>query len=120
MDGRSADQGDARPDCARHAAHHLFPAAPGQVTLGRADGEAKLTATGDSVAPARCRQRGLKVRLAAARSARDCSKRSVNLPNIVVTKMFGDKQVKTIAAADLVASNGVFDARPLSSTPTSP
>jgi uncharacterized protein involved in outer membrane biogenesis len=36
----------------------------------------------------------------------------LNLPNMVVTKLFGDKQVNIdCAAADLVASGGVFDAR---------
>ncbi len=93
---------------------HLFPAAPGQVTLGRADGEAKLTATGDSVGTLLgAANGGLKVRLAGGTMSKALlEKVGLNLPNIVATKLFGDKQVKIdCAAADLVASNGVFDSR---------
>ena len=115
MDGRSAPIKATLDLSARDMQlNNLFPAAPGQVTLGRADGEAKLTATGDSVAALLGAANGdLKLRLAGGTMSKGLLETlGLNLPNIVVTKLFGDKQVKVdCAAADLVASNGVFDSR---------
>ena len=94
--------------------NNLFPADPGQVTLGRADGEAKLTATGDSVGTLLgAANGGLKLRLGGGTMSKGLLETiGLNLPNIIVTKLFGDKQVKIdCAAADLVGSNGVFDSR---------
>jgi uncharacterized protein involved in outer membrane biogenesis len=115
MDGRTAPIKATLALTARDMQlNHLFPANPGQVTLGRADGEAKLTATGDSVgALLGAANGGLKLRLAGGTMSKGLLETiGLNLPNIVVTKLFGDKQVKIdCAAADLVASNGVFDSR---------
>ena len=115
MDGRSAPIKATLELTARDMQlNNLFPAHPGQVTLGRADGKAKLTATGDSVgALLGAANGGLKVRLGGGTISKGLLETvGLNLPNIVVTKLFGDKQVKIdCAAADLVASNGVFDSR---------
>jgi len=115
MDGRSAPIKATLELTARDMQlNNLLPANPGQVTLGRADGEAKLTATGDSVgALLGAANGGLKLRLGGGTISKGLLETlGLNLPNIVVTKLFGDKQVKIdCAAADLVASNGVFDSR---------
>jgi uncharacterized protein involved in outer membrane biogenesis len=115
MDGRSAPIKATLDLRARDMQlNNLFPADPGQVTLGRADGEAKLTATGDSVGTLLGAANGeLKVRLGGGTISKGLLETlGLNLPNIVVTKLFGDKQVKIdCAASDLVASNGVFDSR---------
>jgi hypothetical protein len=115
MDGRAAPIKATLELTARDMQlNHLFPANPGQVTLGRADGEAKLTATGDSVgALLGAANGGLKLRLGDGTVSKGLLETvGLNLPNMVVTKLFGDKQVKIdCAAADLVASSGVFDAR---------
>ncbi len=115
MDGRSAPIKATLELTARDMQlDHLFPADPGQVTLGRADGEAKLTATGDSVGALLGAANGeLKLRLGGGTMSKGLLETvGLNLPNMVVTKLFGDKQVKIdCAAADLVASNGVFDSR---------
>jgi uncharacterized protein involved in outer membrane biogenesis len=115
MDGRSAPIKATLALTARDMQlNNLFPTAPGQVTLGRADGEVKLTATGDSVAALLgAASGGMKLRLGGGTMSKGLLETlGLNLPNIVVTKLFGDKQVKIdCAAADLVASNGVLDAR---------
>jgi len=114
MDGRSAPIMATLELTARDMQlNHLFPADPGQVTLGRADGEAKLTATGDSVGALLGAANGnLKLRLAGGTMSKGLLETvGLNLPNMVATKLFGDKQVNIdCAAADLVASSGVFDA----------
>jgi hypothetical protein len=54
----------------------------------------------------------LKLRLAGGTMSKGLLETvGLNLPNMVATKLFGDKQVNIdCAAADLVASSGVFDA----------
>ena len=115
MDGRSAPIKATLDLSARDMQlNHLFPVDPGQLTMGRADGEAKLTATGDSVGTLLgAANGGLKLRVGGGTISKALLETvGLNLPNIVVTKLFGDKQVKIdCAAADLVATNGVFDSR---------
>ncbi|HSE13150.1 MAG TPA: AsmA family protein [Rudaea sp.] len=115
MDGRSAPIKATLELSARDMRlKHLFPADPGQVTLGRADGDARLTSTGDSVGALLGNANGqLKVRLGGGTISKGLLETvGLNLPNIVATKMFGDKQVKIdCAAADLVARSGVFESR---------
>ncbi len=91
--------------------NNLFPVDPGQVTLGRADGEAKLTATGDSVgALLGAANGGLKVRLGGGTMSKGLLETiGLILPNITSSpKMFGDTYDRrsSCAGADLVASNG--------------
>jgi hypothetical protein len=92
---------------------HLVPAfASDQLTLGRADGAAKLAASGDSIGALLGAARGeLKLVLDGGTiSKRLIETAGLNLPNIVLTKLFGDTAVKIdCAAADLVATGGVFD-----------
>lgn len=94
---------------------HLFPGTSAeQISLGRADGEAKLAASGNSVGALLGAANGeLRVMLDSGTISKGLLETAgLNMPNIVITKLFGDKQVKIdCAAADLVARNGVFDAR---------
>ncbi len=94
---------------------HLVPGlAADQLTLGRADGAAKLAASGDSIGALLGAATGeLKLVLDGGTISQGLIETAgLNLPNIVVTKLFGDKPVKIdCAAADLLASGGVFDSR---------
>jgi len=82
--------------------------------LGTAHGNASLTASGDSVGSLLGAANG---ELKAALDGGTISKTLIetaglNIPNIVIAKLLGDKPVKiACAAADLVAKEGVFDAR---------
>ena len=93
----------------------LVPAAAAdELTLGRADGDAKLAATGNSIGALLGAANGqLRVVVDGGTVSKSLLETAgLNLPNIVITRLFGDKQVKIdCAAADLVGSNGVFDAR---------
>ncbi|HXR62848.1 MAG TPA: AsmA family protein [Rudaea sp.] len=94
---------------------HLVPGlAADQLTLGRADGAAKLAASGDSIGALLGAASGeLKLVLDGGTISKGLIETAgLNLPNMVVTKLFGDKPVKIdCAAADLVASGGIFDSR---------
>jgi len=94
---------------------HMFPSIEGKsFDLGLANGDAKLTAAGNSVGALLGVADGeLKLQLQSGTVSKALLETlGLNLPNIIVTKMFGDKQVKIdCAAADLVAKQGVFDSR---------
>ena len=94
---------------------HMFKTAETtNLDLGTARGTIKLTASGDSVGSLLGAANG---ELKAALDNGTVSKSFIetaglNIPNIVLTKLFGDKLVKIdCGVADLVAKDGVFDAR---------
>ena len=95
---------------------HLFAFADNaQVSLGRADGEATLTARGESIGALLGAANGhLKLLLDNGTVSKALLETAgLNLPNMLVTKLFGDRQVKIdCAAANLVATSGVFTANP--------
>jgi uncharacterized protein involved in outer membrane biogenesis len=93
---------------------HVFKTAEASnLELGTARGTAHLSASGDSIGMLLGAANG---ELKAALDNGTISKTMIetvglNIPNIVLAKMFGDKPVKIdCAAADLVANAGVFDA----------
>jgi uncharacterized protein involved in outer membrane biogenesis len=94
---------------------HVFPwAEPMQLKLGNANGMASLSATGDSVGALLGAANGeVKALLDSGTISKGLVETAgLNLPNILITKLFGDKQVQiNCAAADLIATNGVYDAR---------
>jgi uncharacterized protein involved in outer membrane biogenesis len=94
---------------------HLFAdVAGGQATPGTAGGEGRLTAAGDSIGALLGATNGeLKLLLDDGTVSKGLLETAgLNLPNILVTKLFGDRQVRIdCGAADLVASAGVFEAR---------
>jgi uncharacterized protein involved in outer membrane biogenesis len=93
----------------------LFPVAEDKrISLGRADGEAKLEASGQSVGALLGAANGeLKLLLDSGTVSKSLLETAeLNLANIITTKLFGDRQVQIdCAAADLVAKDGVFDVR---------
>ena len=116
LDGRAAPiKGSLELSAHGMQLKHLVPAADGaDVSLGRADGEAHLTATGQSVGALLGAADGeLKLLLDSGTISKQLLETAgLNMPNIILTKMFGDRQVKIdCAAADFVAKSGVFDAR---------
>jgi uncharacterized protein involved in outer membrane biogenesis len=85
-----------------------------QITLGRADGAAKLAASGDSIGALLGAANGeLKIVLDGGTISKALiEKAGLNVPNILMVKLFGDKPVQIdCAVADFVASAGIFDAR---------
>jgi len=94
---------------------NMFPAADGkQISLGRADGEAKLAGSGQSIGALLGAANGeLKLLLDNGTVSKSLLEAAgLNLPNMIAAKLFGDRQVRIdCAAADLVAKEGVFDAR---------
>jgi uncharacterized protein involved in outer membrane biogenesis len=116
FDGRSAPIKATLDLTARNMQlQRLVPAAAaGELTLGRADGAAKLAASGNSIGALLGAANG-QLRVVAdggTVSKALLETAGLNLPNIFLAKLFGDKQIKIdCAAADLAATNGVFDAR---------
>jgi uncharacterized protein involved in outer membrane biogenesis len=86
---------------------------PADLDLGTARATAKLTASGDSIGGL---LRAANGELSAELDSGTISKllietAGLNLPNILIAKLIGDKPVKIdCAAADFVAKSGVFDA----------
>src|SRR5262249_25506776 len=84
------------------------------LNLGRAGGSAKLTASGDSIGALLGAANGqLQLALDGGTVSKALLETAgLNLPNMLVTKLFGDRQVQiNCADAEFVASGGAFDAR---------
>jgi uncharacterized protein involved in outer membrane biogenesis len=118
LDGRQAPiKGALDLDARGMQLERLLPAGTGGgdgITLGRADGKAQLHASGNSVGSLLGAANGeLKVLLDQGTISKALLETAgLNMPNILLTRLFGDKQVKIdCAGADLVAKDGVFDAR---------
>ena len=116
LDGRSAPIKATFDLSARDVQlKHVFPwAEPLQLKLGTANGTANLTASGDSVAALLGAANGeVKALLDSGSISKALLETAgLNLPNILISKIFGDKQVQIdCAAADLIATNGIYDAR---------
>jgi AsmA family protein len=95
--------------------NHILPAVEAlKATLGQANGEVTLTGTGNSVGALLGAADGeVKLLLNDGTISKALLETAgLNLPNIVATKIFGDKQVAIdCAAADLVATGGVYNAQ---------
>ncbi len=94
---------------------HVFPwAEPLQLKLGTANGTVNLTASGDSVGALLGAANGeVKAVLDSGSVSKALiEKAGLNLPNMLITKILGDKQVQiNCAEADLVATSGIYEAR---------
>ena len=116
MDGRNAPIKATLELTARGVQlKQVFPSAEAQrLELGEANGGTRLTASGDSVGQLLGAASGT---LSASLDRGSISKAlvekvSLNLPNMLAVKMFGDKQVQiNCAAADFAASHGEYAAR---------
>jgi uncharacterized protein involved in outer membrane biogenesis len=113
--GRTPMQGTLRLGARHLKLKQLFPEfAPMQTSFGEINGDADLTLVGNSVAALLSQANGeLKLLMNdGAISKTLLETAGLNVGNIVIGKLFGDKTVKiNCAASDLIATNGVFDAR---------
>ncbi|MEO7066447.1 MAG: AsmA family protein [Rhodanobacter sp.] len=116
LDGSTSPMHGAMKLRARHLKlKQLFPTfAPMQTSFGEINGDAQLSATGNSVAALLGSADGqLKLLMNdGAISKALLETAGLNVGNIILAKLFGDKTVKiNCAATDLVAKNGLFDVR---------
>lgn len=116
LDGSKSPMQGALKLAARHLKlKQLFPTfAPMRTSFGEINGDAQLAASGNSVAALLgSADGGLKLLMNdGAISKTLLETAGLNVGNIVLAKLFGDKTVKiNCAATDLAASKGVFDVR---------
>jgi uncharacterized protein involved in outer membrane biogenesis len=116
MDGRTAPiKATLKLNARAMQLARIIPAAQATNTkLGQANVEANLQASGDSIAALLGVASGeLKLVLDRGTISKALVETAgLNVPNIIVAKLFGDKQVDiNCAAADFVATSGVLDAR---------
>jgi uncharacterized protein involved in outer membrane biogenesis len=116
LDGsRSPMQGDLRLRARHLKLKQLFPQfAPMQTSFGEINGDAALSARGNSVAALLGSANGeLKLLMNdGAISKTLLETAGLNVGNVVIGRLFGDKTVKiNCAAADMVAKNGLVDSR---------
>jgi uncharacterized protein involved in outer membrane biogenesis len=113
--GRTPMHGTLRLGARHLKLKQLFPEfAPMQTSFGEINGDADLALVGNSVAALLGHANGeLKLLMNdGAISKTLLETAGINVGNIVIGKLFGDKTVKiNCAASDLVATDGVFDAR---------
>jgi len=116
LDGsKSAMQGTLKLSARHLKLKQLFPEfAPMQTSFGEINGDADLGVRGNSVAALLAHANGeLKLLMNdGAISKTLLETAGLNVGNIVIGKLFGDKTVKiNCAASDLVATDGLFDAQ---------
>jgi uncharacterized protein involved in outer membrane biogenesis len=113
--GKTPMQGAVRLGARHLKLKQLFPEfAPMQTSFGEINGDADLTLRGNSVAELLGHANGeMKLLINdGAISKTLLETAGLNVGNVVIGKLFGDKTVKiNCAASDLVATEGVFDAR---------
>jgi uncharacterized protein involved in outer membrane biogenesis len=113
--GKSPMQGTLKLSARHLKLKQLFPEfAPMQTSFGEINGDADLSVRGNSVAALLAHANGeLKLLMNdGAISKTLLETAGLNVGNIVIGKLFGDKTVKiNCAASDLVATDGLFDAR---------
>jgi len=116
LDGSNATMQGTVGLKARHLKlKELFPTfAPMQTSFGEINGDAELTAHGNSVSALLGSSNG-EVKLLmndGAISKALLETAGLNVGNIVISKLFGDKTVKiNCAASDLTATNGLYQTR---------
>jgi len=116
LDGaKSPMQGTLKLDARHLKLKLLFPEfAPMQTSFGEINGNADLGVSGNSVAALLAHANGeLKLLMNdGAISKTLLETAGLNVGNIIIGKLFGDKTVKiNCAASDLLATDGLFDAR---------
>jgi len=116
LDGRAADIKARLDTTARHLQlKQLFPAfRPMQASLGELNGDAALSAHGNSIAALLGAANGeIKASVGSGTISKLLLEEiGLNVGNIVLSKLFGDKQVRLhCAASDFVVTDGVMHAR---------
>lgn len=114
-EGKNAIRATARVNARRIKIKELFPTIPDmQATIGEINGDASLSATGNSVASLLAASNGeVKTMInQGAVSKLLLEKMGLNIGNIILTTLFGDKQVKlNCMASDFDVTNGVMQSR---------
>jgi uncharacterized protein involved in outer membrane biogenesis len=116
MDGSAAPiKGTIKASAQGVQLKHVFKTAdPSQLDLGNANANVELSGTGNSVGALLGAANGeVRALLDGGRISKGLIETiSLNVPNIVITKLLGDQQVQiNCAAADLEAKNGTYEAR---------
>lgn len=116
LDGsRTPMQGVLKLNARHLKLKQLFPSfAPMQTSFGEINGDANLTAQGNSVAALLGSANGeLKLLMNDGAISKNLLETAgLNVGNIVIGKLFGDKTVQiNCAASDMTATNGLFDMR---------
>ena len=120
LDGSGREGQNAIRATAKVSARHirikeLFPTIPDmQATVGEINGDAQLSAVGNSVASLLAASNGeLKTMINQGEVSKLLlEKMGLNIGNIILTQLFGDKQVKlNCMASDFAVTNGVMQTR---------
>lgn len=120
LDGSGREGKNAIRATAQISARHirikeLFPTIPDmQATVGQINGDAKLTAVGNSVASLLAASNGeLKTMVNQGQVSKLLlEKMGLNIGSIVLTQLFGDKQIKlNCMASDFGVTNGLMQTR---------
>ncbi|QYF93830.1 AsmA family protein [Massilia sp. PAMC28688] len=114
-EGKNAIRATANVNARRIKIKELFPTIPDmQATIGEINGDARLSATGNSVASLLAASNGeVKTMInQGAVSKLLLEKMGLNIGNIILTTLFGDKQVKlNCMATDFGVRDGVMQTR---------
>ena len=120
LDGNGREGKNAIRATAKISARHirikdLFPTIPDmQATVGQINGDAQLSATGNSVASLLASSNGeVKTMINQGEVSKLLlEKMGLNIGNIILTQLFGDKQVKlNCMASDFAVTRGVMQTR---------
>lgn len=120
LDGSGREGKNAIRATAQISARHirikeLFPTIPDmQATVGQINGDAKLSAVGNSVASLLAASNGeLKTMVNQGQVSKLLlEKMGLNIGNIILTQLFGDKQIKlNCMASDFAVTNGLMQTR---------
>ncbi|MEP6483089.1 MAG: AsmA family protein [Rudaea sp.] len=116
MDGTSAPiRGQIKATAKEIQVKRLFKFAdPKQLDLGNANATVELSGTGNSVGALLGAANGeVKGLLGSGKISKVLMEEAaLNVPNIVIAKLTGDKQIEiNCAAVDLVAKNGIYDSQ---------
>jgi uncharacterized protein involved in outer membrane biogenesis len=121
-EGKNAIKATAKVTARHMQIKELFPTIEKmQATVGEINGDAQLSATGNSVATLLAASNGEVKTLINQGSVSKLllEEMGLNVGNIILTKLFGDKQVKlNCMATDFDVVNGLMQTACLSSTPT--
>jgi uncharacterized protein involved in outer membrane biogenesis len=113
--GRNAIRATAKVSARHIRIKELFPTIPDmQATVGEINGDAQLSAVGNSVASLLAASNGeLKTMINQGEVSKLLlEKMGLNIGNIILTQLFGDKQVKlNCMASDFAVTNGVMQTR---------
>jgi hypothetical protein len=114
-EGKNAIRATAKVSARHIRIKELFPTIPDmQATVGEINGDAQLSAVGNSVATLLAASNGeVKTMINQGQVSKMLlEKMGLNIGNIILTQLFGDKQVKlNCMASDFAVTNGLMQTR---------